>query len=243
MDINPMLEPRILVPSMIDPMLVPLILDYIFNSFSLKFGRREIYDGNLHSEIHKEFITTLLNQHSVYDDKSDSLIEITELESGNETNDDNYNYNYDEVETLAFHLSLQLNLLEKRGYTMLYLQPSHIVKIRSQSRCRSRYMYLLVDLTQLVPLSNIDSNNLVLNYPEIYPFPKGVCAPELYTIGVLPFITHRSASYYSLGLLCLYLLQHQNQNLSLNHLRDTPLFYFLERCLKEEPIERRCIFI
>ena len=238
-----MLEPRILVPSMIDPMLVPLILDYIFNSFSLKFGRREIYDGNLHSEIHKEFITTLLNQHSVYDDKSDSLIEITELESGNETNDDNYNYNYDEVETLAFHLSLQLNLLEKRGYTMLYLQPSHIVKIRSQSRCRSRYMYLLVDLTQLVPLSNIDSNNLVLNYPEIYPFPKGVCAPELYTIGVLPFITHRSASYYSLGLLCLYLLQHQNQNLSLNHLRDTPLFYFLERCLKEEPIERRCIFI
>jgi hypothetical protein len=239
MDINP-----ILVPSMIDPMLVPLILDYIFNSFSLKFGRREIYDGNLHSEIHKEFITTLLNQQSVYDDKSDSLIEITELESGNDDNDNyNYNYNYDEVETLAFHLSLQLNLLEKRGYTMLYLQPSHIVKIRSRSRSRSRYMYLLVDLTQLVPLSNIDSNNLVLNYPEIYPFPKGVCAPELYTIGVLPFITHRSASYYSLGLLCLYLLQHQNQNLSLNHLRDTPLFYFLERCLKEEPIERRCIFI
>lgn len=238
-----MLEPRILVPHILEPMLVPLILDYIFNSFSLKFGRREIYDGNLHSEIHKEFITTLLNQHSDYDDKSDSLIEITELESGNETNYDNDNdnnkYNYDEVETLAFHLSLQLNLLEKRGYTMLYLQPSHIVKIRCRSRCR--YMYLLVDLTQLVPLSTIDSNNLVLNYPEIYPFPKGVCAPELYTIGVLPFITHRSASYYSLGLLCLYFLHHQN--LSLNHLRDTPLFYFLERCLKEEPIERRCIFI
>ena len=236
-----MLEPLILDPMLEPRILVPLILDYIFNSFSLKFGRREIYDGNLHSEIHKEFITTLLNQQSVYDDKSDSLIEITELESGNESNDDNYNYNYDEVETLAFHLSLQLNLLEKRGYTMLYLQPSHIVKIRSRSR--SRYMYLLVDLTQLVPLSNIDSNKLVLNYPEIYPFPKGVCAPELYTIGVLPFITHRSASYYSLGLLCLYLLHHQNQNLSLNHLRDTPLFYFLERCLKEEPIERRCIFI
>jgi hypothetical protein len=237
MDINPMLVPPMLVPPMLEP-----ILDYIFNSFSLKFGRREIYDGNLHSEIHKEFITTLLNQQSVYDDKSDSLIEITELESGNDDNDNyNYNYNYDEVETLAFHLSLQLNLLEKRGYTMLYLQPSHIVKIRSRSRSRSRYMYLLVDLTQLVPLSNIDSNNLVLNYPEIYPFPKGVCAPELYTISVLPFITHRSASYYSLGLLCLYFLQHQN--LSLNHLRDTPLFYFLERCLKEEPIERRCIFI
>jgi len=143
---------------------------------------------------------------------------------------------------MAFQLSLQLQLLEKRNYTLLYLQPSDIVKVRLNHRDNGKgdiCLYLLVGLTQLVPLSNLDSNNLVLTYPSPYPFPKGVCAPELYNLSVLPFITHCSASYYSLGLLCLHFLP----NLSLNNLRDTPLFYFLERCLKKNPLERICLFI
>jgi len=259
MDINPSVD------SILDSIVEP-ILDSIFNSFILKFGRREIYDANIYSAIHKEFITALLNQHSVtigattpLHDKTNRFIEITELDCSKE---------YDEIETLALHLSLQLTLLEKRGYTMLYLHPADILKIKVQVKDKDLHtttttttykaksngtstststststacLYMLVDLTQLVPLSQFDSNKLVLTYPALYPLPKGVCAPELYRINVLPFITHRSASYYSLGLLCLHLLNYQN--LSLNHLRDTPLFYFLERCLKEEPLERMCIFI
>ena len=223
--------------------MVNTIFDRVFNSFTDKVGYREIYDEKIYSRLHKEFIVMLLNHY--YSDSKNEFIDVVELDSVGIDN-----YKYDNVETLATHLSLQLQLLEKRGYTMLYLQPSDIVKVRFNSAgagagadagagCREICLYLLLDLMQLVPLSKQDSNQLVLNYPVVYPFPKGLCAPELYKLNVLPFITHRSASYYSLGLLCLRLLP----NLSLNNLRDTPLFYFLERCLKEEPLERICLFI
>jgi hypothetical protein len=233
------------------------ILDYVFNSFILKFGKREIYDENIYSDLHKEFITTLVNlyryrylansEDPTLDSVNTNLIEFTELENS-DSDDDKYKhkkFNYDDVETLALHLSLQLQLLEKRGFTMLYLQSADIIRVRVNECKKGRdfCMYLLVDLTQLVPLDKQDHTKLVLNYPKVFPFPKSVCAPELYTIGMLPFITHRSASYYSVGLLCLHLLNYQNQNLSLTNLRDTPLFYFLERCLKEEPLERMCLFI
>ena len=236
---------NVMVPHTI---MVNTILDRVFNYFTDKFGSREIYDENIYSRLHKEFIVMLLNHYySNTDNKCIDLAEFNCLGSDN--------YNYDNVETLANHLSLQLQLLEKCGYTILYLQPSDIVKVRfkgagvdahagagadAHADCREICLYLLVDLMQLVPLSKQDSNQLVLNYPVVYPFPKGVCAPELYKLNVLPFITPRSASYYSLGLLCLHLLP---KHLSLNNLRDTPLFYFLERCLKEEPLERICLFI
>ena len=234
------------------------ILDYVFNSFILKFGKREIYNENIHSDLHKEFITTLVNlyryryltnsEDPTLDHANINLIEFTELEKSDiadDRHDKHKKFKYDDVETLALHLSLQLQLLEKRGFTMLYLQSADIIRVsvNSSKKGRDFCIYVLVDLTQLVPLDKQDHYKLVLNYPKVFPFPKSVCAPELYTIGMLPFTTHRSASYYSLGLLCLHLLNYQNQNLSLTNLRDTPLFYFLERCLKEEPLDRMCLFI
>jgi hypothetical protein len=151
---------------------------------------------------------------------------------------------YDKIETIAIHLSLQIQLLEKHGFTLLYLLPSDISVITLSfgdvgDVGSHNTIYLLTNLTNIVPLSKNNSECLVLTYPLVYPFPKKVCAPELYNLNVLPFITHRSAIYYSLGLLCLSFFT----NLSLNNLRDTPLFYFLERCLKKEPTERLCYFI
>jgi len=249
--------------------LLDIILDHVFNYFSLKFGRREIYNENIYSELHTEIITTFVtnyfsddcnninscddgcNKNRVNNDLD--LIEFTELKSTH-----NYNYNYDEIEKLAFHLSIQIQILEKRGFTLLYLQSCDILRVRINNSNGDMvdgsdgsdgnngfYIYLLADLTQLVPLDKQDYNKLVLIYPKVYPLPEGFCAPELYNISILPFITHRSAVYYSIGLLCLHLFKNHNyiHNLSLNHLKDTPLFYFLERCLKEDPLERMCLFI
>ena len=224
---------------------VDTMIDYVYNSLILKFGKKGIYNENIYSDLHKEFIKTLvsryLNEHIIIISNNTTLIHFSGLEQS-----DCINYKYDEIETLALHLSLQLKLLEKRGYTMLYLQSADIIKVTINSDDESNIkrdfcIYLLFDLTQMVPLDKNDYNKLVLNYPAVYPFPKSVCAPELYNINMLPFKTHRSAIYYSLGLLCLHFLK--GQNLSLNNLRDTPLFYFLERCLKEEPLERMCLFI
>ena len=140
--------------------------------------------------------------------------------------------NYNEVETMAFHLSLQLQVLEERGFSLLFLQASDVVILDEQ-------LYLLSNLSQLVPLKKKENiKQIVLNYPTCYPFPKEVCAPEVLLMSALPFVCSKSACYYSLGLLCLKVL-----HLSLDDLRGTKLFYFLERCLKNEPTERWLIFL
>jgi hypothetical protein len=140
---------------------------------------------------------------------------------------------FSEVETMARHLYRQLQLLESRGYSLLFWQAADILWLNKK-------IYLLADLTQLVPLQKKNFDKIVLTYPAVFPLPKRECAPEVLQMKALPFITHKSCSYYSLALLCLAKL-----NLSLAEMPDvlhgTKLFYFLERCLKEEPVERLLI--
>jgi hypothetical protein len=144
---------------------------------------------------------------------------------------------YASVETMAFHVSLQLQVLEEKGYSLLFMKRTDIMVMRGEEEGEEKEepLYLLYNLTQLVPLNNKDKTQLVLNYPTVYPFDKEVCAPEVMKMSVLPFITSKSASYYSLALLCLKVMQ---MTTSLDDLRGTKLFYFLERCLKDDPSER-----
>jgi hypothetical protein len=139
---------------------------------------------------------------------------------------------YAEVEILAQHLTLQLHALERRGYSLLFWQPEDIWLVNNT-------FYLLVNLTHLVPLRRSQPLQLFLAYPLI--LPKAACAPEVLQMTALPFIAHRSCSYYSLALLCLRLLCLQQLNLSLESLQGTKLYYFFERCMKENPEERRCL--
>ena len=138
---------------------------------------------------------------------------------------------YDQLETMAYHLTLQLHFLEEQGMTLLFWRPQDILVV--DLVVGDGKMYLLANLSQLVPLSEKEPDKLVLKYPAIYPFPAECCAPELLTLTELPFITHKNASYYSLGLLCLQVLNLYAPNLSLEELQGTKLFYFIERCLKE----------
>jgi len=140
------------------------------------------------------------------------------------------------VDALAFQLALQLRALEARGQTLLFWQSSAIWVLERADRPEK--LYLLTDLGQRVALAKKDETQLVLVYPTVYPLPPDLCAPELLKINALPFRTHRSASYYSLALMCLRLLQ-----LPLPELNGTKLFYFLERCLKTEPNERLCLYL
>lgn len=143
---------------------------------------------------------------------------------------------FTEVEDLACQFSLQLAALEARGWTVLFWQLSDLSVITLKEP--ERKLYVLSNFYQMVPLHKKDPNQLVLVYPTVYPLPPERCAPELLKMTALPFITHRSASYYSLALLCLELLA----PLSLEALRGTKLFYFLERCLLADPRERMCFY-
>ena len=115
--------------------------------------------------------------------------------------------------------------------TLLFWRPQDILVIENR-------LFLLANLSQLVSLSEKTPTHLVLNYPAIYPFPAACCAPELLEMAELPFITHKSASYYSLALMCLHML-----NLSLDDLQGTKLFHFLERCLREKGEERVLLYL
>jgi len=173
-------------------------------------------------EIYYEFIRILFNQ-------TNTLVLTDERLSLDKA----IGITYSEVETMAFHLSLQLQYLEDLGYTLLFLQPSDILVLHNAT---GQKLYILDNLTQMVPLEKKNRNELLLIYPTVFPLPKERCAPELLKINVLPFRTHRSASYYSLALLCLLYI-------SLDQIKGSRLFYFLERCLKEEPKERTLLYL
>ena len=136
---------------------------------------------------------------------------------------------YADVEIMAVQLIHQLHQLEARGYTILFWEPSAITVTKKTGQIR----YSLNDTAHYVPLHTKDTSQLFLICPAVFPLPAEKCAPELLHIPALPFLTHRSASYYSLALLCLAQL-----HLSLAELTGTKLFYFLERCLKSDPRER-----
>ena len=145
---------------------------------------------------------------------------------------------YDEIETMAIQLSHQLGLMEKHGFTLLFWQPADII-------CINQTYYFLANLQNLVPLNKNNKTQLILAYPvekmesEITAASAmQFIAPELQTINQLPFLTHRAASYYSLGLLCL------NASFqSLEELQGTKLFYFIERCLHKDPATRVCFYV
>jgi hypothetical protein len=170
-------------------------------------------------EIYTELISRLLNQCNFQNNSNELACERLSLDK----------MAYHEVETMAFHLSLQLQYLEELGFSLLFWQPSDILLV-------DKTLYLLVNLTQMVPLDKKNRTELVLIYPKVYPLPIERCAPELLKMNALPFRTHRSASYYSLALLCLLYL-------SLDQIKGSKLFYFLERCLKEEPNERTLLYL
>jgi len=147
---------------------------------------------------------------------------------------------YPSAEKMAFNLSLQLKELENMGLTLSYWTPADIIVVNDSS-------FLLGNLHNLVKLDIPNSFNIRLNYPIIYDDgsnhidyqeKSAMIAPEILKMDGLPFITHRSASYYSLGKLCLHCIDH-----SLAELAGTKLFYFVERCMLEPIEQRSCLFI
>jgi len=215
------------------------ILSFLLDNDQAEQANREIY---------ADFLALLLAQVQVQVQQQMNLMGSVETKKlGKETLD------FAEVEVLAFHLSLQLQALEARAKTLLFWQPSDLLVIQWPNSTVK--LYLLANLTQLVPLAEKAPTQLVLVYPAVYPLPSESCAPELLKITSLPFLTHRSASYYSLALLCLRLLGHKFAPATLGHksapatlgldlaaLTGTKLFYFLERCLYTDPKERMCLY-
>ena len=181
-----------------------------------------------HREIYAECIAVLLRQYPL--PVSATIASTSTL--------DNI-LTFPQLETLAFHLSLQLEALEARGCTLLFWQPSDILVVILST---GQHLYVLAHLGQLVPLNQKDPKQMVLNYPTVFPFPSERCAPELMKMDVLPFITQRTASYYSLALLCVKCLG-LGLDLDLGMIKNTRMYFFLKRCLETEPDKRFFLYL
>ena len=180
-----------------------------------------IINDSKNNTIYTSFITTLL--------KNINNITINNITINNITPP----LSVDDTTILAQHLCLQLNILESTyNKSISFIQLSDITVINNNN---NNNIFIISNLENSVNMHN--NTDILLICPSTN-FNDKTCAPELLNIKILPFITHKSTSYYSVGLLCLHVL-----NMHIDEIKHTPQFYFLSRCLNKNPQMRKCLFI
>jgi len=150
---------------------------------------------------------------------------------------------------MIYDISSQMRyLLEDRNSVFIGFDPRHILVV-------NEYTYLYINGEHLEKID--DQENIEIKYPpnsQDY-----ILAPELYEITDLPCKINYKCSYYSVGILYLYMfktIETKNmqiidandideitqllKNLSINH---TKIYYFLQRCLQKNPVNRQILFV
>ena len=150
---------------------------------------------------------------------------------------------------MIYDISSQMRyLLEDQNSVFIGFDPRHILIVNEDT-------YLYINGEHLEKIDN--QENIEIKYPpnsQDY-----ILAPELYEISDLPCKINYKCSYYSIGILYLYMfktIETKNmqkidandeeeitqllKNLSINH---TKIYYFLQRCLQKNPVNRQILFV
>tara|TARA_Y100000389_G_scaffold202767_1_gene249093 strand:- start:2349 stop:2909 length:561 start_codon:yes stop_codon:yes gene_type:complete len=140
---------------------------------------------------------------------------------------ENNNFYYNSSFRLAVCLGIHMATLKTIGKGVFFFNLSDITVIDNN-------WYILSNTERVLPI--IDNNNLLLS--SIISF-DGFLPPELTNIRTLPFKTNISCAYYSAALLIMHVLQIDN----IDKLAHSPLYFFLQRCLVENPEKRKYLFV
>lgn len=147
---------------------------------------------------------------------------------------------YDLVEEMIVYLGSQLGILHKHSLGFLVFNLKHISVLDDK--------YFIFN--SFNDLCKLDSNeNLMCNFPiDIQKNEKNrnniFIAPELKNNVILPIITNISSSYYSFGLLCVRSLGISDVgDLNLDAIYNSRIYYFLKRCLENDPNKRYFIYL
>ncbi len=150
---------------------------------------------------------------------------------------------------MIYDISSQMRyLLEEEHSVFIGFNPRHILVVNDN-------IYLYINGEHLEKID--EQENIEIRYPpnsQDYIF-----APELYEITELPCKINYKCSYYSIGILYLYMfkimetkktqiidtndVEEINQLLKALSISNTKIFYFLQRCLQKNPVKRQIIFI
>ena len=148
------------------------------------------------------------------------------------------NFSYLNSLKLVYYLTKQISyLIEEESHCFYQFTPENIIVIDN-----SKFIYL-----SLNHLKKIIEGTELMKF--IAPFDRdGFVSPELLAIKSVPSTINYRTIYYSLGLLimdCLfdYLreeidITNDNNNIILNPIKETQLFYLIKRCLHEDPTSR-----
>jgi hypothetical protein len=178
----------------------------------------------------------------------------SELERKNKTLKMPYNLALKMTHNLVTQLKY---LITNYSQTFLGYSPENLIVID-----KHKFVYLcnefLLDIKNDNDYNNDNDNdyNVLISYP--FTHDDFFMAPELYCIKEIPSFVNYKVSYFSLGYLILYtLLGHdidsvredlQEKDKIKKHLdslfiKNTKLYWLLERCLVEEPKNRSILFI
>jgi hypothetical protein len=150
---------------------------------------------------------------------------------------------------MIYDISSQMRyLLEEENSVFIGFDPRHILVVNDN-------IFLYINGQHLETIDQ--QENIEVKYPprsEDY-----ILAPELYEIIELPCKINYKCSYYSVGILYLYMfkiietkntqkidttdVEEITQVLKTLSINNTKIFYFLQRCLQKNPVNRQLIFI
>ena len=134
---------------------------------------------------------------------------------------------YQQAVRLTLDLSAQLAKLHENKKGFISVSKEQIEMIGENT-------FIIKD----VELFRVKSSaNLLISKPFNY---NNLMAPELKNLNTLPETVNSNVGYYCICMLALSLLNIDN---NLDRLRPTKLYFLMERILKENPSERRFIFI
>jgi hypothetical protein len=140
---------------------------------------------------------------------------------------------------MVYYLSKQLSyLIENESKSFYTYDPKNILVIDNKI-----FVYLSLDHLKDIKNDNIHichpikiENSLGASFEEPT-IVKHYLSPELLNVKSIPIIIHYKTIFYSLGLLLTDFLS------SINSIKETKLFYFIKRCLKDSPSERYLLYI
>ena len=144
---------------------------------------------------------------------------------------------YDECVKMAQCIGQQLFYLEKYAHTFSWFNLDHIIVIEGSS-------FLCIGLEQLMSIDAFGriwfTTPFSLKHPHI--------APEIQRLKTLPSYVTYKAAYYSLGSLITFCLAEDDENstkipLRLEFIADTKLYWFILRCINNEPNARLLLFV
>ena len=150
---------------------------------------------------------------------------------------------YGLVEALILHIGLQMLTLHRYGLGVLLFSLNDIIVVDQNYFFLGNLQYVLDIKGAGAGAGAGADNKLILSYPmKLSKEEERFLAPEvLQGKKVLPFITSITVGYYSLAKLCVYCLG--LTDLTLGPIMGSKMYFFLQRCLAEEPSERGFLYL